>query len=193
MAFAAPITRYIAVDLGDRRTGLAVADSQTRMAAPWTVLEVPIEHEGGQKLIGEIERAILRDFPGARALELVVGLPLHLDGRESERSKLARVFAARLGEHMDRPVHLADERLTSQQADWAMGGSGLTHLQKKRRRDAIAAAALLQTFLDHQQQAPDDDAPAHANDDANDAGNADRNADGNQPPAHPNEHEPQGG
>lgn len=148
MGFAAPITRYIAVDLGDRRTGLAVADSQTRMAAPWTVLEVPIEHEGGQKLIHEIERAILRDYPGTRALELVVGLPLHLDGRESERSRLARAFAARLGKHMDRLVHLADERLTSQQADWAMGGSGLTHLQKKRRRDAIAAAALLQGFLD---------------------------------------------
>ena len=163
MGFASPITRYIAVDLGDRRTGLAVADSHTRVAAPWKVLEVPIEHEGGQKLLDAIAREIARDYPSAGTLELVVGLPLHLDGRESDRSKLARAFAERLGLHLGRPVHLADERLTSQQADWAMGGSGLTHQQKKRRRDAIAAAALLQGFLDR----PDTDEnppPAHPND-----------------------------
>ena len=171
MAFAPPITRYIAVDLGDRRTGLAVADSHTRVAAPWKTLEIPIEHEGGQKLINAIEKEVTRDYPSARSLELVVGLPLHLDGRESDRSKLARVFADRLAQHMGKPVHLADERLTSQQADWAMGGSGLTHLQKKRRRDAIAAAALLQGFLDRQptpdstsNDPPGNDPPAHPND-----------------------------
>lgn len=166
------ITRYIAVDLGDRRTGLAVADSHTRVAAPWKVLEVPIEHEAGRKLLHAIEQAIARDYPSARNLELVVGLPLHLDGRESERSRLSRAFADRLAEHLGIPVHMADERLTSQQADWAMGGSGLTHLQKKRRRDAIAAAALLQGFLDRQDAAerasehPADNRPlAHPNDD----------------------------
>ncbi|MEO1278849.1 MAG: Holliday junction resolvase RuvX [Planctomycetota bacterium] len=167
MAFAPRITRFIAIDLGDRRTGLAVADSLTRVASPWKTLEVPIEHEGGEKLIREIERSILRDYASARALEIVVGLPLHLDGRESDRSKLARVFAERVGTRLEKPVHLADERLTSKQADWAMGGSGLTHLQKKRRRDAIAAAALLQGFLDRETKAtPSDhnDEPAHPND-----------------------------
>ncbi len=152
MAFAPRIIRYIAIDLGDRRTGLAVADSQTRVASPWKTLEIPIEHEGGEKLIREIERSILRDYSSARALEIVVGLPLHLDGRESDRSKLARTFAERVAARLERPVHLADERLTSKQADWKMGGSGLTHLQKKRRRDAIAAAALLQSFLDRETQ-----------------------------------------
>lgn len=173
MAFAPPITRYIAVDLGDRRTGLAVADSHTRVAAPWKVLEIPIEHEAGRKLLQAIEQAIARDYPSARNLELVVGLPLHLDGRESERSRLSRAFADRLAEHLGIPVHMADERLTSQQADWAMGGSGLTHLQKKRRRDAIAAAALLQGFLDRQ------NAPEHGGD--------------NPPPAHPNDHNDEDG
>lgn len=157
------ITRYIAVDLGDRRTGLAVADSLTRVASPWKVLEVPIEHEGGGRLIAEIARAIARDYPSARGLELVLGLPLHMDGRESERSTLARAFAQRLAAELGLPVHLADERLTSQQADWAMGQSGLTHLQKKKRRDAIAACALLQAFLNLHAQASHP-APAHPND-----------------------------
>ena len=157
------IIRYIAIDLGDRRTGLAVADSHTRLAGPWKVLEIPIEHEGGTKLIDAIEREIVRDYGSSRSIELVVGLPLHLDGRESDRSKLARAFAERLADRLGRPVHMADERLTSQQADWAMGGSGLTHLQKKRRRDAIAAAALLQGFLDRLDEAGNAD-PAHPND-----------------------------
>ena len=160
------IIRYIAIDLGDRRTGLAVADSLTRVASPWKTLEVPIDHEDGEKLIREIERSILRDYGSATALEIVVGLPLHLDGRESDRSKLARAFADRVGTRLDRTVHLADERLTSKQADWAMGGSGLTHLQKKRRRDAIAAAALLQGFLDRAAKDPigdQNDEPAHPN------------------------------
>jgi len=152
MPFARRITRYIAVDLGDRRTGLAVADSQTRVASPWKTLEVPLAHEDGAKLIREIERTVLRDYGGSSALEIVVGLPLHLDGRESDRSKIARTFADRLAGALGLPVHLADERLTSKQADWAMGQSGLTHLQKKRRRDAVAAAALLQGFLDRTQE-----------------------------------------
>lgn len=142
------ITRYIAIDLGDRRTGLAVGDSHTRVASPWKTIEIPIEHEGGAKLINAIQKEIARDYGSSPTLELVLGLPLHLDGQESLRSELSRAFAKRLETHLGRTVHLADERLTSKQADWAMGGSGFTHLQKKRRRDAIAAAALLQGFLD---------------------------------------------
>lgn len=169
MGFAPPITRYIAVDLGDRRTGLAVGDDHTNVASPWKTIEIPIEHEGGEKLIRAIEKEIARAYGSSPRLEIVVGLPLHLDGQESHRSKLSREFARRLGEHTGRTVHLADERLTSKQADWAMGGSGLTNLQKKRRRDSIAAAALLQAFLQ-------DLAAGKANDDQ----------DGKNDPAHPN-------
>lgn len=170
MGFAPAIIRYIAIDLGDRRTGLAVGDDHTLVASPWKTLEVPIEHEGGQKLLNAIEKEVAREYGSSPRLELVVGLPLHLDGQESHRSELSRAFAKRLGEHTGRTVHLADERLTSKQADWAMGGSGLTHLQKKRRRDSIAAAALLQAFL-NQLDRPGDDS----------------DDEGNGPGAHPND------
>jgi putative Holliday junction resolvase len=159
MGFSRPITRYIAIDLGDRRTGLAVGDDHTRVAAPWKTIEVPIEHEGGAKLINAIEKEIQRDYGSSPSLELVLGLPLHLDGQESQRSELSRAFAKRLETDLGRVVHLADERLTSKQADWSMNQSGLTHLQKKRRRDSIAAASLLQGFLDGlPREGNDDDA-----------------------------------
>lgn len=170
MGFARPITRYIAIDLGDRRTGLAVGDDHTLVASPWKTLEVPIEHEGGLKLLNAIEKEIARAYGSSPRLELVLGLPLHLDGQESQRSTLSRAFAKRLETHLGRVVHLADERLTSQQADWAMGGSGLTHLQKKRRRDSIAAAALLQAFLNGLHTPGGDPGP-----------------EGNNPGAHPND------
>ncbi|GIW74752.1 MAG: putative pre-16S rRNA nuclease [Phycisphaerales bacterium] len=156
-----PVTRYIAIDLGDRRTGLAVADDHTRLAAPWTVLEVPLAHDGGRRLLEAIDRLLARDYPARQSLELVVGLPLHMDGSESERSAIARRFADQLRQHLGLTVHLADERLTSKQADWAMDRSGLTHLQKKRRRDAIAAAALLQGFLNARDRLHE---PAHHDD-----------------------------
>lgn len=157
------ITRYIAIDLGDRRTGLAVGDTHTRVASPWKTLEVPIEHEGGAKLINAIKKEIQRDYGSSPSLELVLGLPLHMGGQESQRSEHARAFAKRLETELGRVVHLADERLTSKQADWSMNQSGLTHLQKKRRRDAIAAAALLQGFLDAV-PTEGNNTPAHPND-----------------------------
>jgi putative Holliday junction resolvase len=134
----------MAIDLGDKRTGLALGDSITRLAAPLEVLEVPIAERAGEALLDAIARAIERELGLG---ELVVGLPLNMDGTESPRSKLVRAFATRLGDRVRLNVHFQDERLTSAAADWSMAQTGLTHRQKKNRRDAIAAATLLQDFL----------------------------------------------
>ena len=61
----------------------------------------------------------------------------------------ARDLGAQLGARTGLPIHYQDERLTSAQADWSMAGSGLTHAQKKSRRDALAAAAILHDFLEN--------------------------------------------
>jgi putative Holliday junction resolvase len=71
-----------------------------------------------------------------------------MDGSEGPRARACREFARQLADRTGRTVHLVDERLTTAAADWSMSQSGLTHKQKKARRDAIAAAALLQGFLD---------------------------------------------
>lgn len=135
--------RYLCIDLGDQRTGLAVGDAVTRLAGPVGVLEVPMAREGGAALLAAIASAITDQGPQA----LVIGLPLNMDGTEGPRARLVRGFADRLAATTKLPVHFQDERLTSADADWRMARSGLTRGQKKSRRDAIAATAMLEDFL----------------------------------------------
>jgi putative Holliday junction resolvase len=143
--------RYLAIDLGDKRTGLALGDASTGIASPVGLIEVPIARQGGEDLLAAIAAACERELgPTSVAGELVVGLPLNMDGTEGPRSKLVRAFAGRIADRTGRRVHLADERLSTAAADERMARSGLTRDQKKRRRDAIAAAGILRSFLTEQ-------------------------------------------
>ncbi|MEM1166566.1 MAG: Holliday junction resolvase RuvX [Planctomycetota bacterium] len=135
--------RYLAVDLGDRRTGLGVGDDETRVASPVGVVEIPLTQR--ERLIGAIVHRAAEEEVGA----LVVGVPLHMDGSASPRAAVSRAFAADLGRAAGLAVHEQDERLTSVRADHQMARTGLTHKQKKRRRDALAAAAILEAFFEH--------------------------------------------
>jgi putative Holliday junction resolvase len=138
--------RYLCIDLGDKRTGLAVGDAQTRLVSALSVLESPIAVRGGEGLLDALARAVDEQL-GTGAGELVVGLPLNMDDTEGPRSKSVRAFAARLGERVGRVVHFQDERLTSAAADWSMARSGMTRGEKKQKRDALAAAEILRDFL----------------------------------------------
>lgn len=144
-----PHVRYVCIDLGDKRTGIAVGDSILRLASPLDVLEVPISERAGNALLDAIGRAILDHLSPTSPGEIVFGLPLNMDGTEGPRSKLVRDFAARLGPRLQpaRDIRFHDERLSSVQADWTMAQSGMTHKQKKTRRDALAAAAILTDYL----------------------------------------------
>ena len=144
--------RYLSIDLGDKRTGLAAGDDVTCMALPIDVLEIPIDRRNGDELLDALAQAVA-DHIGPKG-ELVVGLPLNMDDTEGPRAKLVRAFAGRIAQRTNFPVHFHDERLSSVHADWTMAQSGLTHKQKKHRRDALAAAAILQAFLDAKRQPP---------------------------------------
>jgi putative holliday junction resolvase len=135
--------RILCIDLGDKRTGLAVGDPITRIASPVDVLEIPAAQRDGAALAQAIAAAA-RDH---NARTLLVGLPLNMDGTEGPRAKLVRTFGERLAKATGLPVIYQDERLTSSQADWQMAQSGLTHQGKKARRDALAAAAILGDYL----------------------------------------------
>lgn len=142
--------RYLCIDLGDKRTGLAVGDATTRIASPLDVLEVPIEQRGGEALLEALVAAINEQFSPYAQAEIVFGLPLNMtDSSEGPRAKLVRAFAARLAARLSpaRTIHFHDERLSSVNADWQMAQSGLTHKQKKARRDALAAMGILNDFL----------------------------------------------
>lgn len=139
--------RYLAIDIGDKRTGLAIGDDQTRMVLPLHVLEVPTAERAGEAWLDALHRAIADQVSPHAEAELVVGLPLNMDGTEGPRAAIVRALAARLAERTRRAIRFQDERLTSADADWAMARTGMTRGEKKKQRDALAAAAILRDFL----------------------------------------------
>ncbi len=131
--------RYLAVDLGDKRTGLAIGDDELRMAQPICVLEVPVD----RGLVDAIVKTIDKQDVDA----IVMGLPLNMDGSLGQRVSLTKTFANQLGKETNLPIHFQDERLTSSAAEEHLAGSGKTHKQKKKIRDALAATEILNDFL----------------------------------------------
>lgn len=131
--------RYLAVDLGTKRTGLATGDSVLKLVQPLEVLQVA----RGPALLDAIARAVKDVGPDA----IVLGLPLNMDGTEGAASRDARAFAQTLAARVNLPVHLQDERLTSFDAEQRMAQSGRTHKAKRELRDALAACAVLEDYL----------------------------------------------
>ena len=132
--------RYLAIDLGGKRTGLAVGDDESLLVSPLQVIEQPL----GEMLHKDIASAIDEHGPEA----IVIGLPLNMDGTEGQPAADVRAFGELLHRRTNLPVYYQDERLTSFDADQQMARSGRTHRQKARRRDALAAAQILRDFLD---------------------------------------------
>lgn len=126
----------MAIDLGDKRTGLAVGDSSTGTVMPVEVLEIP----RGPSLVKAIEDAVLAHGPA----KLVIGLPLNMDGSEGDRAGICRAFGTDLEARIDLPITFQDERLSSDEANRRMARSGRTHGAKKKLRDALAACVVLE-------------------------------------------------
>jgi putative Holliday junction resolvase len=132
--------RLLAIDLGDRRIGLAISDPTGTIASPAGHLT---RRPGKRPPVGEI-------LDRARALEaggFVVGLPLSESGDDTERSTEARRVAALLGERSGLPVRLVDERFTTAAAQRAIREMGGSTRGRKGDVDALAAAVLLQHAL----------------------------------------------
>jgi putative Holliday junction resolvase len=130
--------RYLAIDYGTKRTGLAVCDAGETIASPLAVVQ------GRKELIGRVKRVVASEDIGA----IVVGLPLNMDGTEGPQAKLVLAFARELGRQIPIPIHLQDERLSSFVAEHKLNDIGLTRGKKRERLDALAAADILQSFLD---------------------------------------------
>lgn len=122
--------KLLALDHGSVRTGVAVSDETGTLARPLTVVQRVGTEAGFAALLALIARE--------RPRRIVVGLPLSLDGNEHGQARLARAFAARLGESVAVPIELFDERFTSRLADQRGG---------RAARDARAAATLLEDYL----------------------------------------------
>lgn len=130
--------RYLAIDHGTKRTGLAICDAEEKIASPLRVVH------GQKDLVQQIARIVQAEGVGA----IVVGLPVNMDDSEGPQAKMVKGFAQKLGTHVDVPVHLQDERLSSFAAEEKLQASGLSKSKKRGLLDAIAAAEILQAFLD---------------------------------------------
>lgn len=129
----------LGVDFGLRTTGLALSDPHERIAFPAGSVH-------GDE--AECIRRIVEEAEAHRAAEIVVGMPRHLDGRESDMSARAATFARKLSEAVSAKVVTWDERLTSREADRAMLSGDLSRRKRKKRIDALAAQLMLQSYLD---------------------------------------------
>jgi len=130
------------IDFGTVRIGLAISDPQRILASPleiYTRRTAALDAKYFQQLATE-ERIAL----------WVVGLPVHLDGRESAKSQEARQFGKWLGETTDLPVEFFDERFTSAQAEQIMQEAELTRKRRKKRIDMLAAQIMLTAYLESQ-------------------------------------------
>ena len=130
--------RYLAVDHGNRRTGLAICDPDETIVSPLAVLK---ERESLAGRIAEIAQA-----EGAGAV--VLGLPLNMDGSEGGQARLVRRFAEALKAKTDVPVYFQDERLSSFGAEEKLRAAGMSRKKQAERLDAIAATEILTAFLE---------------------------------------------
>ena len=134
----------LAIDYGSRRIGLAVSDAGGSFAFPAGFLERRGEPH---------DLAALRELAVARGVvQIVVGLPIHMDGREGPEARAARAFAEALGRATGLEVRMFDERWTSREAERALAQGGARPPRRrsaaaKGRVDATAAALLLRTWL----------------------------------------------
>lgn len=140
--------RVLAVDYGKVRVGLAVSDPMRRTAQPLDV----VERQRGRSLLEGVLGAVREH----EVEEIVVGLPLRMDGSEGVLAEAARSFAKALGERAGVPVKLRDERLTSVEASRGMRRAGVTARNQRQVLDKVAAAILLRDYLESQLEEPAD-------------------------------------
>lgn len=136
--------RFLALDLGERRIGVAISDTLGMLARPLEIFQ-------------RTSRAA--DFAHISALlhlhqadAVVVGLPLNMDGTEGRQAAWIRDYSAALAAALAIPVHLWDERLTSEEAADVIRDQGKT--PSKGTIDAVAAALILQGYLDARRNRP---------------------------------------
>jgi len=130
--------RYLAIDYGAKRTGLAICDAGETIASPYSVLH------GQKSLVQRIDRVVVSENIEA----IVLGLPLNMDDSEGPQARKVRAFAKELQSHIPVPVYFQDERLSSFGAEQKLEEIGLSKGKKLERLDALAAAEILQAFLE---------------------------------------------
>jgi putative Holliday junction resolvase len=136
--------RFLGIDLGTKRIGLALSDSLGMIASPYQIIE---------SVNGKTDVQAIQQIGIAEEVEAyIIGMPLRLDGGRSGMGDRVEQFAKLLESLVQKPVHRFDERWTTAIAERSLRESNLSRKSRKEHRDAVAAAILLQGWLDIQRR-----------------------------------------
>lgn len=134
--------RIAAIDFGTVRIGIAVSDERQILASPLSTIVAKPTLKETAALVAHTLSAYSLD-------KVVIGLPLFLDGKESPMSQKAREFGTHLESLLAIPIIYWDERLSSSQVDRTLKEGGLNRKKRAALSDKLAAAAILQNYLDY--------------------------------------------
>lgn len=141
--------RIAGIDFGTVRIGIALADTTVGIASP---------HKNYSRRGAAADESFFRQLVAEERIEkFVVGLPVHLDGNESQKSTEARAFGEWLHNTTAVPIEYFDERFTTFEADEILGAAKLTKKKRQARRDQLAAQIMLTAYLEsggHGQENP---------------------------------------
>ena len=132
----------MALDIGEKRVGIAVSDSSGRIASPVKVLPA-----AEVKSLARSFRMLLEDYEPE---VLVCGRPMTLAGEQGPQAVRIEEEARRIGDAVGLPVTYIDERLSSAEAKRILRAQGMSERDMRGRVDAVAASLFLQTWLDAQ-------------------------------------------
>lgn len=132
--------RYLGVDPGGKRVGLAISDPGGTFASPLVVLQ----RRSFEQIVSEIAAICRTEEVGS----LVVGLPLNMDGSHGPMAQEASRLAAALGQATGLPADLWDERLSSENAERHLIDADMSRARRRKTIDKVAAQIILQSYLD---------------------------------------------
>lgn len=144
--------KWLAVDYGDSRTGLAGCDESETVTSPITP---QIE----EKSMNKVAAAVVEAARARRAAGLVCGLPKNMDGTEGKRAEKSRRFAQRLADMAGMPVVMWDERRTTVSAAAILADNDTFGQKRKEKLDSVSAAVILESFLNWRAHHPGETAP----------------------------------
>lgn len=133
--------KFLAIDLGDKRVGLAITDPSKQIAFPRDFLV----HESLDDLCRQV-----RNFCAKENVErIIIGWPVELDGTEGERAQKTRAFGKKLATFVDDDIEIdyMDERLTTKQATQLLFVQGVKSRDQKGQKDMISAQLILEAYL----------------------------------------------
>jgi putative holliday junction resolvase len=141
--------RFLGVDFGRKRIGLALSDPAALLARPWQTIPAESTPLGSAASIAALLDSARDPLDDASLVGgIVVGLPRRLDGSDTTETQIVRDLAAALRSATGLAVHLQDERLTSREAEARLAEREPDWRRRKAKLDSAAAAIILQDFLD---------------------------------------------